>query len=551
MAIKVTRMKPEFVDDRGFITRLIDQDQYPIRAILYITSKAGTERGNHFHKSDAHFVYCLSGKFIYSEKDMGSPKAKVESVTLNPGDIVLSKPMHAHSMKFLEDTIFLAFTTERREQDQYEGDTVRLNFTDDHIHQDKPLPLIKRLNVCRACQGKKLVEVISLGKTPPANAFLKESDLEEEENWFPLKVNFCKTCGQLQLSHVVSPDLLFRDYVYVSSTSPVFIAHFEDYAKDIFDKFKLDKNSFVVDIGSNDGILLKPFKKLGTKVLGVDPATEIAKQASEDGIETLPEYFDQKLAQTILGKYGPADVISGNNVFAHVPELDELIKAVKILLKEDGIFVVEFPYLVNFLQQNLFDTIYHEHVSYFSVRPLTFLFKRLGMEIFDVMKTESHGGSIRVFVKKNGSKIKTRKSVENILAEEEELGLRKVNTYLKFAKNVNDNKKQLKKLVKEIKKQGKTIAGYGAPAKGNTLLNYFKIGSDVLDYIIDDSEYKQGLFTPGTHIPVVSSAIISQKKPDYILILAWNFAGPIMDKLTGFKEEGGNFIIPVPKPITV
>lgn len=404
-----------------------------------------------------------------------------------------------------------------------------------------------KLDFCRMCKSKKLKKVIKLSPTPPANAFLNKNELKEKEPFFPLQVNFCQSCGQLQLTHVVSPELLFRDYVYVSSTSPVFIAHFEEYAKDIIKRFKLNKRSFVVDIGSNDGILLKPVKKSAVKVLGVDPAVDIAKKATKDGIETLPYFLSTKLAEKIVKKYGHTDVICANNAFAHIHDLDEIVNSVKILTHKDGVFVIEFPYLVDFLEKNLFDTIYHEHLSYLSIRALIALFKRHNMEIFDVKKVNSHGGSLRVYVKKSKGKYPVEKTVSEYVSYEKKLGLNKEGTYLKFAKKIEKNKKELTQVLKKLKSKNQTIVGYGAPAKGNTLLNYFKIGSKILDYIVDDSEYKQGLYTPGTHIPVVPFGKIAQTKPDYVLILAWNFAQPLMNKLADFKKRGGHFIIPVPE----
>ncbi len=408
--------------------------------------------------------------------------------------------------------------------------------------------LVKKFPYCRFCLNKKLKKVIDLGNQPAANAFLSKTQLKEIEPFFPLKVNFCSRCGQLQLTHVVSPDYLFRNYVYVSSTSPVFVNHFEQYAKSVYKKIKLDPQSLVVDIGSNDGILLKPFKKLGVKVLGIDPARKIAKEATKSGIPTISEYINQKLVKKITKKWGLANVITANNVFAHVPYIDELILAAKKLLKVEGVLIIEAPYLVDFLQKNLFDTIYHEHVSYLSIRPLVTLFKRFNMTIFDVEKTDSHGGSIRVFVKKNESKRRVTESVEKFVKSEKALGLGKLHTYQKFAKKIEQNKVDLNKLLRKLRSQGKSIIGYGAPAKGNTLLNYFNIGSQVLDYIVEDSQYKQGLFTPGMHIPVVSPKEISQTNPDFIFILAWNFAKPIMKKLGYFKSSGGRFIVPVPTP---
>ena len=402
---------------------------------------------------------------------------------------------------------------------------------------------------CRICKSNKLIKVLDLGSTPPANSFLNKSELKKKEPFFPLQLYFCNKCKLVQLGHVVSPELLFRKYLYVSSTSPVFIKHFEEYASSVFKRFKLNKNSLVIDIGSNDGILLKPFQKLGTKILGVDPAEKIAKKATEEGLTTLPYFLNQKIASEISAKYGNADVICANNVFAHVNDLDELTKAVKIILKTNGVFIIEAPYLIDFIEKNLFDLVYHEHLSYLAIKPLNFFFKKHGMRIFDVVKTSSHGGSIRVFVKKLGGKNTINSSVKKFINGETLKGLSKVKTYLNFATKIQKNKKGLLNLLKSIKDQDKTIVGYGAPAKGNTLLNYFGIDSKIMDYIIDDSPLKQGLFTPGTHIPVYSSEKLNKRKaPDYVFILAWNFAQPIIEKLSSFSEQGGKFIVPVPTP---
>lgn len=398
------------------------------------------------------------------------------------------------------------------------------------------------------CKGKNLTRVISLKPTPPANAFLNPKELNKKESFFPLQVNFCSSCGQLQLTHVISPELLFKHYVYVSSTSPVFVAHFEEYAEDLIKRFNLNQKSLVLDIGSNDGILLKPLKKARIKVLGVDPALEIAKKATQEGIETLPYFLDSKIAQKIVKKYGQAQVVTANNVFAHVNDLDELVKTVKIILSDQGVFVIEFPYLVDFFERNYFDLIYHEHLSYLSIRCLLALFSRLDMEIFDVKKVPSHGGSLRVYIQKVGGKHQFSAKVNDFLKQETKLGLNKAETFIKFSKKIENNKQRLTALLKKLKKEGKSIVGFGAPAKGNTLLNHFKINSKILDYIVDDSKYKQGLYTPGTHIPVTPTSKLLEIKPDYILILAWNFAEPIMSRFSEFKNQGGHFIIPVPEP---
>lgn len=405
-----------------------------------------------------------------------------------------------------------------------------------------------KINFCRLCKSKKLEKVLDLGKTPPANSFLKKSQLNNKEDLFPLVVNFCTSCGQLQLSHVVSPEILFRHYVWVSSTSPVTVAHFNEYANSVFTDLHLKKGDLVVEMGSNDGVLLKPFKKLGARVLGVDPARNVARRATKEGILTLPHFFNTKIAKQIIKKYGKAKVIAANNVFAHIHDLDEIVRAVDLLLDADGAFVIEAPYNIDLVEKNLFDIVYHEHVSYLSVAPLDKFFKRFGMQIFNVVKRDVHGGSVRIFVKKNIAKHAVNKSVREFINLEKKKKLFDSTTYRSFAQNVAKNKVELLKLLRILKKQNKSIAGYGAPAKSTTLLHYFNIGKETIDFIADDSPFKQGLFTPGKHILVVSSKELYKKNPDYLLLLAWNFSVSIMKMHDRYKKGGGKFIVPVPKP---
>ena len=397
-------------------------------------------------------------------------------------------------------------------------------------------------SVCRVCTGKNLQKVLSLGSTPPANAFVK--DLKQPEQFFPLELSFCNDCGFVQLTHVVSPELLFKDYVYVSSTSPVFVEHFRDLAAAVINRFKLPQNSLVVDVGSNDGVLLRPFKDKGMKVLGIDPAEKIAAMAAKGGIETLPVFFNPAVAKDIAKTRGKAKVVTATSVFSHVDDLDGFVTGVRELLAGDGVFVIEVYYLYELLEKNLFDTIYHEHLSYFTAATVSKLLKRLGMEVFDVEETDTRGGSLRVFAQKSGGTNKIEASVGKFTAMEAAKKLSDAATYVEFSKKIENNKQKLKELLHELKSKGKRIVGYGAPAKGNTLLNYFGIGPETLDYIVDDSPWKQGLYTPGTHIPVVSFDELQKRRPDYILILAWNFAESIMKKCAGFSS----FIIPVPKP---
>lgn len=403
-----------------------------------------------------------------------------------------------------------------------------------------------RRKFCRVCSSTGFVKVIDLKTQPLANAFLDKKDFKAEKK-YPLRLYFCKNCHLLQLLDVVSADTLFGDYVYVSSTSPSFVSHFESYAEDLNNRFGV-KGKLVIDLGSNDGILLKPLKELGANILGIDPAKDIAKKATKEGIETWPVFFSLIVADKILEKKGQAKVVTANNAFAHIDDSRGVIEGVKKLLSNDGVFIIEVPYLVDFLEKKLFDTIYHEHLSYFAVEPLVKLMNNSGMNVFDVTRVSSHGGSIRVFVQKKDGPYAAAPGLKRLLKKEKEFKLDKVSTYKKFATEVVDNKKRLINLVKSLKLKGAKIAGYGAPAKGNTLLNYVGIDNKFLKYIVDDSPYKQGLFTPGTHVPVVDAAYFKKDPPDFLIVLAWNYAESIISKCREFQERGGKFIIPVPKP---
>jgi C-methyltransferase C-terminal domain/Putative zinc binding domain/Methyltransferase domain len=404
---------------------------------------------------------------------------------------------------------------------------------------------LSRNTACRICSGSRLNKILSFGSTPLANSFLKKEELQNQELRFPLEVYLCSDCSLVQMLDIVSPEIMFRNYVYVSSTSPSFVAHFRAFASHVVERFSLPEHSLVIDVGSNDGILLRPFKEQQMRVLGIDPAENLAQLATESGIETLPRFFHTEVAREVVSRYGKASVITANNVFAHVNNLHEFAEAVKILLNDTGAFIFEVPYLGDLYRQNLFDTVYHEHLSYFAVQPLVYFFSRHGMRIFNIEKVSSHGGSLRVFVKPGSE---TRDGiVGDYLEEERKLKLDSLHTWAEFSNKIILNKQKLQQMVRDLKSEGKRIAGYGAPAKGNTLLNYFEIGNRILDYIVDDSAFKQGLFTPGTHIPVVAPERLKVERPDHLLILAWNFAEQIMNKLGDYQSAGGKFIIPVPE----
>lgn len=344
----------------------------------------------------------------------------------------------------------------------------------------------------------------------------------------------------------MSPEILFEDYVYLTGMSQTMQRHFYQLALEVVNNFNLSKDDLVIDIGSNDGTLLRGFKQLGTRTLGIEPATNVALIAEEEGIETINDFFSVELVKNIIKRKGHAKVITGTNVFAHINYLDEILRAVDNLLTSDGIFIIEVPYLVDLLSNTEFDTMYHEHLSYFSLRPLVTLFKRFNMELFDVKRIQVHGGSIRCFIRKASSPIQN--SVYQLLTLEEDLRLNSFNTYREFAVRVRNVRSQLTSLLKKSKREGHKIVGYGATAKGNTLLNYCKIGPDILDYIVDNTPFKQGLYTPGMHIPVVPCDRIVKDLPDYTLLLAWNYLDEILKKEQKYRELGGKFIVPIPEP---
>jgi SAM-dependent methyltransferase len=403
-----------------------------------------------------------------------------------------------------------------------------------------------RRSTCRLCRSRNLELVLSLTPTPPANAFITAADLDKNEERFPLDVFFCQDCAHVQLLDVVDPSVLFKNYVYVSGTSPVFVNHFKNYAAEMIQKFKLGKDAFVVEIGSNDGTLLRFFKDAGLKVLGIDPAEAIAREATQKGIETLPTFFTSKLAETIQARHGRADLIVANNVFAHADDLHDIVKGIRTLLKPHGVYVFEVSYLVDVYEKALFDTIYHEHVCYHSVKPLRSFFKANGMELIAAQRVDTHGGSLRAMAQLAGGPHRVEPSVAESIQREESLGLDKAATLKGFSAKINKLRDDLKALLKKLKGEGKRIAAFGAPAKATTLMLHFGIGPEFVDFIVDDSPLKQGLYSPAFHIPVVPSTEIYSRKPDYLVILAWNFAEPIIAKHAPFRQNGGHFIVPVP-----
>jgi dTDP-4-dehydrorhamnose 3,5-epimerase-like enzyme len=403
---------------------------------------------------------------------------------------------------------------------------------------------------CRICGSNKLHKFLSLGPTPLANSFLKKDQINKPESYYPLDVYFCSNCFLVQLLDVVTPEVLFKEYPYLTGASKPMQPHFSELAEVVMQNFKLGKNSLVVDIGSNDGTLLQYFSKLNLRVLGIEPAHNIAKIAEDGGVETVNDFFSEACAIRISKKYGPADVILATNVFAHVDDLDKFLRGVRHLMSDNGTFIIEVPYLLNLLKKLEFDTIYHEHLSYFAVSPLVHLFRRFGMEVVDVKQVPVHGGSIRVFVQKSLNK-KQSQNVTRLILMEKKVGLESLKTYLDFANEVFLLKEKLVELLKKLKEGGNKIIGYGAPAKGNTLLNYCKIGTNILDYIVDTTPSKQWCYTPGMHIPIFPDKKFHEEPPDYAFLLAWNYADEIIEKEREYIQRGGKFILPIPKPVVI
>lgn len=408
--------------------------------------------------------------------------------------------------------------------------------------------LIQKNNRCLICKSSKLIKYLDLGATALANSYLTKSELKKPEFKAPLEVYYCQNCHLCQLLHIVDRGILFKKYAYFSSTSPQLLEHFEQYAQEVVDRFPIQAKKMVLEIASNDGILLKYFKAKGASVLGVDPAKNVAKAANGQGIKTIPDFFNEKSAIKILKRYGKAGIITANNVLAHTDDVHGIMSGVKLLLDERGIFVFQTKYVKDLLEKNEFDTTYHEHVSYFSLLPLVFLLKKHNMEIFDVKHTGTEGGSLRIYASHSPLFLRVDNSVAEFLKEELMNGLDRTKTYLAYAKRPKMMKEKIIKMLTDFKRQGKKIAGYGASAKGNTLLQYCGIDSKIIDYITDNAPTKQGKYTPGTHIPIVAPAKLKEKTPDCILLLAWNFASSIIEKEKWFLEQGGKFIIPIPEP---
>jgi nucleoside-diphosphate-sugar epimerase len=507
--------KDNYIDERGIISNYYFDDY--LNMIGYVESKKGTQRGDHYHPIQTQKCLLIKGKYISITKDLSDENSVVETRLINQGDLSTIPPYVAHTMVFLEDSIFLNLVNGEREHDKY-----GVTHTIPHKLVDKKLfnnLLDSYVTSCRICGGG-FSHYLSLGLSPLAN------NLNDRKNTcndvYPLDMNFCNECSNSQLSVVVPPEKMFDNYYYLSSTSQKFRDHFVNISKELKSDLKLKNSSVVVDIGSNDGIFLDPIKNLGMVAIGVEPAKNVAKIANSKKLTTLPEYFSHKTVSKIIKKYGKADVVTAFNVFAHGDGLKEILKNTENLLKKNGEFIFEIQYLLRTLKDVTFDNIYHEHVNYWCLIAILNFFKDSEMKVYKVKEVDTHGGSLRVYTTKNKNK-RIHNSVSKYIEIEKKYKLDEYSTYLKFAKKVHDTKKKSLAMINDIKSQKKKIIGYGAPAKATTVLNYFGLSEKDFLITIDENLLKQSKFIPGTNIEIKD---INQVKPgsyDYVLVLAWNF----------------------------
>ena len=400
---------------------------------------------------------------------------------------------------------------------------------------------------CRFCGTPLEHTFVDLGVSPESNAYVSKDKLQQMEPFYPLHAFVCEKCFLVQLEEFQTPQDIFSDYAYFSSYSQSWLDHSKRYVEMMIPRFELNDESLVVEIASNDGYLLQYFAENKVPVLGVEPAANVAEYAIKKGIPTEVAFFGVETAKRLFDKKGPASLILGNNVLAHVPDINDFVEGMHILLADDGIITMEFPHLMRLIEYNQFDTIYHEHFSYLALVSVEKIFEAHGLKLFDVEELPTHGGSLRIFAQQSTG---TRPVSDRLLAlrkEEAEFGLDKIETYLDFSKKVEAVKVSLLEFLIKAKKEGKKVAGYGAPAKGNTLLNYCGVGKEFIKFTVDRSPHKQDLYLPGTHIPIYAPDKIMAEKPDYLIILPWNLKNEIMEQMAQIREWGGKFVTPIPE----
>jgi len=404
-------------------------------------------------------------------------------------------------------------------------------------------------STCRNCGNSLTYTFADLGASPLCNELVQPEKINKGQQTYPLHAYVCEECFLVQIGTGISPQEIYADYTYFSSYSDSWLDHSKQYVQEMTSNFNINPDCFVMEIASNDGYLLQYFKDKNIPILGIEPSGTVAKAAKEKGIPTEEVFFGKQTAEEIKSEYRSADLILGNNVLAHVPGIHDFMDGLEVVLSEDGIMTFEFPHLMQLVENNQFDTIYHEHFFYYSLHAVKTLFKKHGFKIFDVHQLPTHGGSIRIFITRAANKnYEINRRVTELLSEERMKGYLDVEFYTKFGERIKQTKRALLSLLTELKNKGKSIAGYGAPGKGNTLLNYCGIGTDFIDYTVDRSPHKQGHYLPGSLMPVHRPDKIRETKPDYILILPWNLKDEIMTQMDDVQEWGAKFIVPIPQP---
>jgi nucleoside-diphosphate-sugar epimerase len=533
-----------YVDDRGTINNY--ELTEPINLIGCIDSKAGTVRANHYHPVQEQKCLLVKGQYISVIKDLSYPDAPIETRVINEGDIAIIKPNVAHTMVFTEDSIFLNLIRGERDHDNY-GLTHTIPYQ--LVNEGMRVKLLNTYKVaCRACLKNKLERVVSLGESPLANNLLNGTN--EKAETFPLEVDYCTNCHNCQLSVVVPPEKMFDNYLYVSSTSDKFVKHFQDVSDEYINEFSLGSSSLVVDIGSNDGIALKPLQSRGVRVRGVEPASNVAKIANDSGIPTYNSYFNKDVVTKIIESDGHADLVTASNVFAHSDMLSTITSDAFSLLKPNGSFVIEVQYLLSTIEDLTFDNIYHEHTNYWSVISLVNFFELLGLTLYKVEKVNTHGGSIRCFIKRSHTddnksmygETVLHPSVRDFITKEQTAGLTKLSTYKNFGEKVYKIRDRVRVNMDYLKSKYNKIAAYGSPAKATTALNFFGITSDDIEYTIEDNELKHNKIIPGVNIPIKSKDHCYLNLPEIIIVLAWNFYDVIVENNQNLVNLGVKFI---------
>jgi len=524
---EIFKGRNEFIDQRGKISNF--ELTEPINLIGYIESKTNTVRANHFHPIQEQKCLLVKGQFISVYKDLINEKTQRVTHIVNEGDLIVTKPNVAHAMVFTKDSIFLNLVRGEREHHNY-GITHTLPYMLVDEEDRKNLLNYYKFE-CRCCGSNKLKRVLSLGFQPLANNLIKKKTDKTEK--YPLEMNYCSNCHNCQLSVAIDPKKMFTKYFYLSSTSNSFRQHFEKAAKKYKKEFKLNKHSYVVDIGSNDGVGLVPFKNMGFKnLLGVEPAKNLCKISNNKGIKTINAFLKFNTLRSIKKN---ADLILASNVFAHSDDLETMAKCILKLLSKKGIAIIEVQYLLNTIKDLTFDNIYHEHYNYWSLTSLKFFFDKLGGNIFKAEKINTHGGSLRVYISKNKNK-KKHVSVNKFLKEEDKFGIKDFKTYQDFSKKIKEIKQNVLKNIYKLRCKNKII-GYGSPAKATTALNYFEISKEI-DFIVEDNKLKHGKLIPGVNIPIYSKDKIKDNNAS-VLVLAWNFFDEIKKNN---KNLSNNFI---------